>query len=85
MAVEGFQYSHACETGVVIVLSGQLGVWGKGKKPQMCTLGLSVSVGILCGYKPQEQKSFVLLDSMKFSHFFLCLFSCSAWNKRLKL
>lgn len=72
MAVEGFQYTHVCETCIIIVLSRQLGVWGKCKNHQMGTFGLSVSTGILSGCKVQEQESFVLLIGMKFSNF-LCV------------
>lgn len=72
MAV-GFQYTHVCKTGVIIVLSGQLGAWVKGINPQMCTLGLSVSMGTLSGSKLQQQEILVLFISMKFSNFF-CVF-----------
>lgn len=63
-----------CETGVIIVSGGQLGVGGKGKNTQMCTLELSVSMGILSGCKLQEQESFILFISMKSSNIFLCVY-----------
>lgn len=34
IAVENFQYTQGYEISVIIVSNGQLGDWGKGKKPQ---------------------------------------------------